>query len=125
MGEELVTSLDMPETSQEGVNDISKVITAIDQILSNDNFKQKSLIEGFNTVGILNGLAINKYLEETLGFRNQIVDMIIIEKMQYILSVKGKGGERIIKGISSLQPEINTIMQTPTGLEKFSGVSTK
>lgn len=109
-------------TMENPVN-LKEVFTEIENILMNINRPKKSNLIGDNVKGIIIALWFNSFFEQTLGkeFRLEILDDLINNKLSYIMSVDKIGSENLLRGISSLSPQITSIMP-PTLLERFTGL---
>jgi len=79
---------------------ISELIRELDAALNANNFFAKSNITHRNLRGILRANAFQDYLMQIYGFRIVVLDNLIQNKIENVLSVKGKGRQEIADIVS-------------------------
>jgi hypothetical protein len=103
---------------------IKEIYTEIENILMEVHKEKKSNLIGDNVKGIIIANWFNTFLERSFGgkeFRLDILDELIDDKLTYIISLDKTGLTELLKGISSLSPQITALMP-PTLIEKLSGL---
>lgn len=78
----------------------------LNTLFQKDGMKQKSILSNTNISAILKMEAANQYLEEMYNFRITQFDILIIEKLQYIISEGGRGRTDFLKVIENMRDTI-------------------
>lgn len=79
---------------------VSELIRELNLALNESSFYSKSDISNRNLRGILKASAFQDYLQQRYGFRIMVLDTLIINKLQNVLSVNGKGRQQIADIVS-------------------------
>jgi len=100
MGESLEAHLEDAEIGGTPGGDIegfkvAELIRELNQALNESSFFAKSRITRRNVRGILRGNALQDYLMDKYGFRIRVLDTLIANKLQLVLSIDGKGRKEI------------------------------
>lgn len=97
--------------------DFSQIIQKINDSLANMDFEQKSNLIGDNSTGILQAMELNNFIETRLGkeFRIESLDILVYNKLKYVMSVDNKGVRNLLDALRMLQP--NIISQLPVTLQ--------
>jgi len=79
---------------------VSELIRELNLALNEYSFYSKSDITYRNLRGILKASAFQDYLHDKYGFRIRVLDTLISNKLQNVLSVSGKGRQQIADIVS-------------------------
>lgn len=111
------------DTILENPVNFENIIQKIHDTISMQNGRRKSKLIAENVTGIIIGNAFNNQLQDVLGheFRLDILDKLIDDKSNWVLSVDGSGVNQIIRGLSVLQPNVVGAMP-PTLIERATGI---
>ena len=113
---ETITPSDLAELELEKNSDRDEQIsntrefieTLIAQWYNENNIDQRSYITHRNEKGIIKALNLNKFLEETFGFRNIVLDELVKQKLFKSKSVHGKSTEHLINFAQSMGLRVET-----------------
>lgn len=95
------------ESDVEHYDKSEKFVQAVLQwFFSEHNQDKKAYISSKNEQGIIEALSINEYLNKQYGFRNEILDKIVTEKIVKSVGVKGRGTESIIRFAQSFGMQV-------------------
>jgi hypothetical protein len=114
---QLDTTVEPTEVVMNNPADFSAIIQKINDSLANMDFEQKSNLIGDNSTGILQAMELNNFIETRLGkeFRIESLDILVYNKMKYVMSVENKGVKNLLDALRMLQP--NIISQLPVTLQ--------
>lgn len=103
-GDSLEALLDDKESSGQPTNvegfKLSELIAELDRVMNTTAFYSKSDITSRNLRGILKAQAFQEYLFHRYGFRIKVLEKLIEDKLQNVLSVDRKGRKEIADMIS-------------------------
>lgn len=110
---QLDTASESHEMEVHNPADFSEIIQKINDSLANMDFEQKSNIIGENSTGIIQAMDLNNFIQDRLGaeFRIEALDLLIINKLRYVLSVESIGTKNLLSALRMLQP--NIVSQLP------------
>lgn len=103
-----------------------QIIQKLSDVVSKEAPHRKSNLIDKNVIAIIQGLTLNHMMEIAFGreFRIELIDSLILNKLEFTMSLHKDGINDVIRAIGQIQPNVIGAMP-PTLIEKVTGLESK